>query len=185
MSEKLTKEHVAALYAERCQIEAWLDPKPDPNQWPPAGWLEHPTAPGHLYRVVTEEKLREELFGSPQKEKYIKQANARLEEIDKTLLPFFFAKPKPEGVQRKTKAGFVVMLKTGIKRALDIAALADVLQKCPEGTEDKLVDWKPSLKLAEYRDLPAKVAKVFSAAIVETPEKPKFEIVKQQEEEGE
>lgn len=183
MSAKLTKAEVDALFEERCQIEAWLDPKPDPNEWPPKGWAIHPTAPGYLFRMVTEAELREELFGSPQREKYIKQAKERLEEIDKTLVPYFFATPKPEGTQRKTKGGFVVMLKTGLKRVIDIAALADVLKKCPAGTEDKVVEWKPALKLGEFRDLPPKVAKTFESALIVTEDKPKFEIVRQSPEE--
>lgn len=178
MSEKLTQPEVEALYSEREQIEAWLDPTPDPNVWPPKGWQIHPTAPGHLFRVVTEAALREELFGSPQRDSYIKQAKARLAEIDKALIPYFFEKPKPEGTQRKTKGGFVVMLKTGIKRVIDIAALADVLAKCPKGTEDKVVEWKPSLKLTEYRELPKKTADIFKGAIIEAEETPKFEIVR-------
>lgn len=178
MSEKLTQPEVEALYSEREAIEKWLDPTPDPNAWPPKGWEPHPTAPGMFYRVLTEAALREELFGSPQRDEYIKQAKKRIAEIDKALIPYFFNKPKPEGVQRKTKSGFVVMLKTGIKRVIDIAALSDVLAKCPKGTEDKLVDWKPSLKLTEYRELPTKTQNIFKAALIEAEEKPTFEIVR-------
>lgn len=183
MKAKLTKAELDALFEERSQIEAWLDPKPDPNVWPPKGWQVHPTAPGYLFRMVTEAALREELFGSPQREKYIKEAKARLEEIDKELAAHFFPKPKEEGTQRKTASGFVVMLKTGLKRVIDIAALPDVLNKCPAGTEDKLIEWKPSLKLKEFRDLPAKTAKTFEAALIVEPEKPKFEIVREAPEE--
>lgn len=177
MSEPLTKEDVQRLYLERTQIEAWLDPTPDPAVWPPVGWTLHPQDPNQLFRVMTEAALREELFGSPEKERYVKEAKKRLAVIDSELTPFFFPKPKPEGVQRKTKDGFVVSLKTGIKRVLDLAALPVVLAKCPKGTEDEIVDWKPSLKLKEWRDLPEKTAKLFSGAIIESPETPKLVIV--------
>lgn len=178
MSDPLTPEELTALYDERTAIEAWLDPTPDPTVWPPVGWAVHPQDRNLLFRVVTEAALREELFGSPQKTQYTKDAQARLAVIDETLTAHFFPKPKDEGVQRKTKDGFITSLKTGIKRAIDIPTLAKVILKCPKGTEDKVIEWKASLKVKEWRDLSEKTAAIFADAIIETPEKPKFEIVR-------
>jgi hypothetical protein len=179
MSAKPTVEHVKALFQERTQIEAWLDPTPDPAVWPPKGWQVHPQNPAFLVRIVEADKLREELFGSPERDSNIILANARLAEIEGVLTKYFFPKPKPEGTQRKTMDGFVVMLKTGIKRVVDMDALPAVLLKCPKGTEDKVVDWKATLKLKEFRELTEKAQTTFAGAIIEKPEKPVFEIVPQ------
>ena len=81
MSAKPTLDHINALYQERTQIEAWLDPKPDPAVWPPKGWQVHPQNPAFLVRIVEADKLREELFGSPERDSNIILAKARLAEI--------------------------------------------------------------------------------------------------------
>lgn len=115
----------------------------------------------------------------PEREKWKKRASNRLEEINKALIPHFFPTPKEEGTQRKTKGGFVVMLKTGIDRVIDLDALPDVLAKCPEATEGKVINWKASLKLKAYKELPEKTLSILDGAIITRPSKATFEIVKQ------
>lgn len=188
--EKLKKADVENLYSEMKQLEAWLEPKVDPTQWPPNGWAYHPQDTSLLYRVVSEADLKEEMFGSPAKESWMSQARERVSEIKKALIPYFFSKPKDEGTERKEKSGFVVMLKNELKRKLDIPALAVTVAECQriateeEGlemnVEDKLLRYTPELNLTDYRELPKSIKKQFDNALIVTPKEPVFEIVKQE-----
>jgi hypothetical protein len=178
MSEnQLTKEDVTKIYQEFTAIRDWLNPPPpSPDVWPPPGWSVNP-ANGMLYRVLTEAELRQELFGSPQLDAWKKTARERLAFLEDQLITHFYPKRKEEGTQRKTLHGFITMLKTGLKRTVDETALPDVLDKVPPGTEDKCIKWAPSLRLAEYRELPKKTRDALEAAFVTKPEKPVFEII--------
>ena len=184
---KLTKPEVEALYGELIQLETYVNPKPDPGLWPPAGWHPHPNFPGYFYRMLTEDDLREEIYGSEEKREWMKWAGNRIEEIKVKLTPYFFPKAKEEGTERKTKGGFVTMLKTGLKRKFDVPALATVVAACQEiATKKKLginveatvIEWEPSLDLKAYRELPEAIRKQFDAALIITPTKPTFEIVR-------
>jgi hypothetical protein len=184
---KLKKGDVERLYAEMSELEAWINPKPDPTEWPPKGWEYHPTAPGYLFRMVTESELREELFGSEEKTQWLKWAGQRVQEIKDSLASYFFPKQKEEGTERKEKSGFAAMLKTGLDRKFDLPVLASVVAECQrlanEGqlginVEGRAIEWKPALKLKEYRELPEAIRTQFDAALIVTPKKPEFEIVK-------
>lgn len=185
--QKITKKDVEPLYRELIEIETYLDPKPNPNQWPPVGWAEHPTAPGMYYRVLSEAELREEIFGSEAKSDWMQWAKNRIQEIKNLLIPYFFPQPAEEGTQRREKGGFVVMLKTGLKRELDVAALASVVAECQKmaaakklsmNIEENLIQWKPGLKLKEFRELPADIRKEFENALIIEPAPNSFEIVR-------
>ena len=187
---KLTKPEVVKLYREMNDLEQWVSPKVDPNIWPPKGWMEHPQLPGQYYRILTEEELREEIFGSEQKTEWLKQAARRIEEIKAALISYFFPKVRDEGTERKTKAGFIVMLKTGLSRKLDVAALASVVAECQKiaaskklglNVEASVIDWKPQLKLTGFRALPNFIQKEFEKALIIELEKPKFEILQTDE----
>ena len=178
---------VRELYAERENLLQWINPKPDPAQWPPMGWQVHPDNPELLFRVVSAEDLREEIFGSERKTEWLKQAQARVDEIEAILTKYFFPKAKEEGTERKEKNGFAVMLKTGLKRVFDVAALAPVVESCQKiaakkklsvDVEAAVVQWVPKLKLKEFRELPDPIREELENALVITPEKPVFEIVK-------
>ena len=184
---KLTKTDVESLYGELVQLETYVNPKPDPSQWPPAGWQAHPQFPGYYFRMLTEDDLREEIYGSEEKREWMQWASNRIEEIKATLAPYFFPKAKEEGTERKTKSGFVTMLKTGLKRKMDVPALATVVAACQElatkkkltiAVEASVIEWEPKLKLKEYRELPEVIRKQFDAALIIEPAKPVFEIVR-------
>lgn len=185
----LTKPEVEKLFNEKTAIETWLNPKPDPNVWPPKGWQQRLGEPGQYYRIATEEELRKELFNqkSPEDLLWEKQARGRLAEIDSALVSYFFPKLKEEGIQRKTKSGFAAMVETGLKRKIDEPVLDAVLESCEIyasendldlNVEDKVVEYKPTLKLGTFRELPDGLRKVFENALVITPDKIKFEIVR-------
>lgn len=187
-SQKLKIADVERLFTELSEIQAWTNPTPDPTVWPPHGWQIHPTIPHHYFRVLSENDLREDLFGSPAKEAWVRAGKSRIEEIKSFLASYFFPKQKQEGTERKTKSGFVVMLKTGLSRKFDIAALAPVVAECQRIAKDDLkidlnveelaIKWQPSLDLTAYHQLPPAIQTAFNNALVVTPEKPKFEIVR-------
>jgi hypothetical protein len=194
MSENaLNKDGLLALFNEKNAIENWLYPKVDPNVWPPSGWEECPFKPGFYIRTeISEAQLRKELFNekSPQDLLWEKQAKERLLEIEKILIPYFFPSPKDEGLQRKTKSGFATTLEMGLKRKIDEPVLDAVLESCEIfaaesgidlDVESKVIEYKPALKLKEFRDLPDAIKKVFENALIITPDKAKFEIVKIEE----
>lgn len=184
---KLTKAEVETLYGELTDLESWVNPKPDPNQWPPKGWQEHPQFPGYYFRMLTETELREETFGSEEKTEWLRWAGQRITEIKEALASYFFPKAKEEGTERKTKLGFAVMLKTGLKRKFDVPALASVVAECQKiadkkklsiNVESAVIEWEPKLDLKAYRELPEPIRKQFDNALIVTPSKPEFEIVR-------
>ena len=183
----MTKNEIIALYNELTELENWVSPKVDPTQWPPAGWVEHPAAPGYYFRCLSEEELREEIFGSEAKTEWLQKARARIEEIKVAMIPYFFPKAKEEGTERREKAGFVTMLKTGLTRKLDVPALATIVAECQKLVTEKelsidveatVINWKPELKIKEFRTLPDDVRKKFENALIIEPAKPTFEIVR-------
>lgn len=188
---KIAKK-IEVLYEELTELETALNPPvPDPNLWPPHGWQIHPLNKTLLVQVVSESTLREMLFGSEAKTEFLKNAKIRVEQIKNELIPLFFKQPKEEGVDRVTKHGFVVMLKTELVRKIDIDALEETLLECAkvaliqEGitldVDSKIIRRTPELKLTEYRNLPQSVRLQFDNALTVTPKQPKFEIFKQPE----
>lgn len=185
--QKLTKSDVETLYGELTELEAWIDPKPDPNEWPPKGWQAHPQYPGYYFRMLTETELREETFGSEEKREWLRWAGQRVTEIKESLATYFFPKAAEEGTQRKTKAGFVVMLKTALKRKFDVPALATVVAECQKlvekeklsiNVESSVIEWQPKLDLKAYRELPDAIRNQFDNALIIEPAPPVFEIVR-------
>jgi hypothetical protein len=184
MKSKITKSDVSALVGELEEIETWLNP---PAMFPPAGYEPHHTQAGYWVRVVSEEILREEIFGSEEKNQWMTEAFNRISQIKEELAGFFFPNPKEEGTERKERLGYAVMLKTGLDRKIDKAALPVVLTECQKmankqklgfSIEEKAIDWKPTLRLAEFRELPEQIQKQLEEALTITPKKAEFEIVK-------
>lgn len=178
---KLKKADVVKLYQERSEIIAWLTPpkpEPDPNQWPPQGWVECNDGSGNLYQVKSADDLRKELFGDPEREAWLEAARQRINEIELLLIPYFFPEnrkdAKEEGIERKTKVGFHAVIDRKVKRKIDRPALDDVLERCQQiadekghefDVEERVIDYKPSLKLTEYRELPKAIQAQFDNAL--------------------
>lgn len=107
-----------------------------------------------------------------------KQAGTRLDEINAALAAHFFPVHNPEGIQRAVVGEYAVMIEPKVNRTLDPVALPAVLKKMNKGSEEKLIDWKPSLKLENWRGLSAKQKEIFAEAMTSKPGKTTFEIVK-------
>lgn len=111
-------------------------------------------------------------------ENWKKKALERKAVIDKILTDHFFPNPHEEGTRRKEEGGFAVMLKTELKRTFDEAAIDNVLTELPPHYKELLVNYKPTLKLKEYKELPEDNKKKFENCLVITPGANRFEIVK-------
>lgn len=141
-------EVIRQLYAERVGIESFLN-SVTPKPPPPP----------------------------PDPQNWVGRAKERQREIDAILTEYFYPDRKAEGMQRTSKDGFEVMYNPSIARTVDPAVLAQVLQRCPAGTEDKYIVWKPSLNLDAYRKMPAKVRAIFDECITAKDKPAEFEIV--------
>lgn len=105
---------------------------------------------------------------------------AREIELRKYLGAVFFPTPE-EGVNRiKTADGFEFALEHKINRKLDEAALDAVMSELPEESPYRnlgvLIQYKPSLVLSGYREMPADQKLIFSQALTETPGTPSLEV---------
>lgn len=112
------------------------------------------------------------------RQNWIAKALERKQEIDETLAAHFFPKPAEEGTQRLDTEGFHVMLKPSVVRVFDLAALPVIETKLTPEQKAALIDYKPTLKLKAYRDMPEKVQKVLDNAIIKTPGKTIFDITR-------
>ncbi len=56
-----------------------------------------------------------------------------------------------------------------MNRNIDEAALPAVMKQLPEGSEDRLIKWKPSLDLREYKKLHKKQQTIMDEAIIMKP----------------
>lgn len=97
--------------------------------------------------------------------------------LRKQLFAYFF--PNPEEGTNTVDLGNGWKLKAGYKlnRSVDKAALMSVLKEMPEGSEDTLIDYKPSLKLSAYRKLDKDICLVFDEALITKPGTPTLDIV--------
>lgn len=98
-------------------------------------------------------------------------------ELRNLLFAHFFEAPKEGTNTIELGNGWKLKAAYKFTRTLDKASLLSALQQMPEGSEDKLVDYKPSLKLAEYRKLPEDLVKLFDEAVITKPGAPALEIV--------
>ncbi len=179
MKSTLTPEQVNALYDERTRLDSIVNPPPPPQgEWPPRGWSYYPGAPQYLYRVVREDKLREEFFGSEAKDNWMAQATKRIAEIDKMLIPYFFPDLKEEGTQRKTMDGFSALTECTLERKVDQEALPAVMKKLPKGTEATVIKWTAALIKKGYNALGEVERETMDNAIATKAGKRSFQIVR-------
>lgn len=113
----------------------------------------------------------------PDPDGWRKKAAERKAEIDSLLAKHFFPVHNEEGIQRDLKDGYAVMIEPKISRTLDGQVLPAVLKRMSKGSEDRLIEWKPSLKLENWRKLSEKQKAIFAEALTVKPGKTTFEIV--------
>lgn len=93
------------------------------------------------------------------------------------LAGFYFPSPKEGTNTTDLPDGWKLKGKFQYYRNIDKAALPAVLEKLPEGTEDKVINYKPELKLRDYKNLLEDHKKIFDEALVIKPGTPSLELV--------
>ena len=93
------------------------------------------------------------------------------------LADFYFPTPKEGTNTTDLPDGWKLKGKFQYYRNIDKAALPAVLEKLPEGTEDKVINYKPELKLRDYKNLLEDHKKIFDEALVIKPGTPSLELV--------
>lgn len=103
----------------------------------------------------------------------------KVEEMElRTILVDFFFDDQTEGTKTKDlpqdwklKAAFKY------NRTIDIAVLKSVLEELPEGTEDKIINYKPELKLKNYKNMTEEDKNTFDAALTTKPGSPALTLI--------
>lgn len=110
----------------------------------------------------------------------VKPVVAKELELRKRVFALFFPKPK-EGVNKFELAGDYLLKGTHkIDRKVDEAVLEDIQNQMREEFQinpDLLIEMKPSLKMATYRELTAEQRKMFDQALTIKPSTPTIELV--------
>ena len=88
--------------------------------------------------------------------------------LRKQLIEHFFPDPT-EGTNKVEYENHIFVFNNQYKRDIDQAVLDSVLEKLPEGTEDKCIKYKPSLIKKGYDALPAHLKKKFDQALIVKP----------------
>jgi len=99
--------------------------------------------------------------------------------LRKKIFDHYFKEPK-EGTNSAPLAdGWVLKGKYQIDRSIDPGAFAAMKEQFLEAAikYDELVEYKPSLKLSEYRTLTAEQQQLFDRALIVKPGSPALEIV--------
>lgn len=106
-------------------------------------------------------------------------ANLKAKELRlrKKVVASLFKDPK-EGTNTLELAGdWKLKMKHTINRKLDEASLPAVWENLPEGSEDRLVKYKPSLVKKAYDVLSDEELEAFNEAIITSPGSPSLELV--------
>lgn len=106
----------------------------------------------------------------------IKQLQARERELRNLLFEGTFPNPKEGTNTYNLPDGRIIKGTYKLSRSVDEAALPAVLEQLPEGLGDRLVQFKPSLVLSEYRKLPDDQRKIFDQALITKPGSPTLEV---------
>lgn len=100
-------------------------------------------------------------------------------EARKALFDLVYTAPK-EGVNKLDLGeGYTLKGSYKLERKIDDAALASVMEELRQDgvNPDFLVEWKPSLKIAAYRELTAEQAQTMDKALIIKPSTPTLELV--------
>ena len=110
---------------------------------------------------------------------YAKTVIARELELRKGIRDKYFAKAT-EGVNKlQLGNGYFLKLSHKIDRKLDVAVLPSITEELREiGVDiDFVVERKPTLRLANYRELTAEQMQVFDKALTIKPASPELELI--------
>lgn len=106
----------------------------------------------------------------------LKKLKAKEMEMRKELVCELFPKPDAGVNHFNESDNFIVKLSIGFNYSVDEAALPLVLKTMPEGTEDALIRYKPSLIMKEYSKLDDRNRFNMSKAVTMKPKSPVLEV---------
>ncbi len=100
----------------------------------------------------------------------IKLAKLKIEEstMRSKLFAFYFPLAKEGKTVEQMPEDWYLEGTQKMNRKIDEAALKAVMEQLPEGSEDRLIKWKPELKLREYNKLHKKQQAIMDEAIIMT-----------------
>lgn len=98
-------------------------------------------------------------------------------ELRKGICDLYFPTIKEGNNRAALPDGSTLQLTQQYKREFDEAAWGAVFSRLPEGLADRLVQWKPSLKLSAYRQLPTEQAAVFEECLITKPQSPQLAVL--------
>lgn len=109
----------------------------------------------------------------------LKKVKAREMLLRTKIFGFYFPDPTEGTNSHKLPDGYMLKGKHTVSREVDAGAFQALReQMTAQGIHpDTLVQWKPSLKLKEYRELTAEQAHLFEQCLIIKPGSPALEIV--------
>lgn len=97
--------------------------------------------------------------------------------LRKQIVDSCFPKPKEGSNTLDLANDWKLKCNYKLSRKVDKAAIKSVLAEMPEGSEEKLINYKPELKLTAYKNLPKEECKVFDQLLTIKPGTPSLELV--------
>lgn len=123
--------------------------------------------PGMLQMVA-------EWFGLVQQLDIIKK---REMELRNAIYAHYFQNPVEGTNKVELPDGWRLDCQYKLSRKLDEAALPAILKKLPEGTEERVIRYKPDLNLREYRKLVDTQQAIFDEALIIKPSTPSLKLI--------
>ena len=108
----------------------------------------------------------------------LKKIKAREMELRKQLAKHYFPALKEGTNKAELGNGWGLKNKHTITYKCDEASFPAVFEQLPEGSEDRLIKYKPEVVIKEYRKLSLKDQKIFDEALTIKPGSPALELVK-------
>jgi len=97
----------------------------------------------------------------------LKAAKAKEDELRSKIINFYFPNPGAGKAKIDMPDGWELATDHKLKREIDEAAVASVMEKMPEGSEETLITYSPKLKLKEYNKLHEKQQAIMDDCIIE------------------
>jgi hypothetical protein len=122
---------------------------------------------------------REDLVEWYNIQKELKKIKAREMLLRTKIFGFFFPSPKEGTNNYDMPDGYVLKGKHTINREVDLGAFQAMREQFSQAGihPDAILQWKPSLRLKEYRELTAEQLDLFDQCLIVKPGSPALEIV--------
>ncbi len=133
---------------------------------PPAGIEEDDTAESMLHTIGDWHNVKQELTSAKTKESELRQK----------IIDYYFPNPGTGKLKTDMPDGWELITDHKLKREIDEAAVAAVMEKMPEGSEEDLITYAPKLKLKAYNKLHDDQQAIMDDCIIEKTAKGTLEL---------